>query len=74
MELDVAKVPSSIYSSRMRYAVTPEQEKEIANYVNRQKTTRAKRNHLYVPCRCSATPGIPYRGRAAGPIKAEQRE
>ena len=49
LNLDVKKVPSHLKSSKLRYALTPEQEKEIAAYINRQKTTRAKRNHLYFP-------------------------
>lgn len=48
LDLTVPKVKTSINSSRMRYALTPEQEKAITAYITRHRTTRAKRNHLYV--------------------------
>ena len=49
LKLEVLQVPTSIQSAKVRYALTSEQEKEIGQYLKRQKTTRIKRNHLYFP-------------------------
>lgn len=49
LKLDIQQVPSSIQSAKQRYAITQEQEREIDQYLKRQKTTRIKRNHLYAP-------------------------
>lgn len=47
LKLDIQQVPSSIQSAKQRYAITQEQEREISQYLKRQKMTRIKRNHLY---------------------------
>lgn len=49
LKLDIQQVPSSIQSAKQRYAITQEQERELSQYLKRQKMTRIKRNHLYVP-------------------------
>lgn len=47
--LDIQSVPLTVHSAKQRYAVTPEQEQAIGTYLKQQKSTRSKRNHLYVP-------------------------
>lgn len=49
LQMDVPMIPSSINSKRMRYALTKEQEQQLSEYISQQKSTRAKRNHLYFP-------------------------
>ncbi|MGB6409243.1 MAG: hypothetical protein WBF39_17340 [Planococcus donghaensis] len=49
LNLDIQSVPLTVQSAKQRYAVTPEQEQAIGNYLKQQKSTRSKRNHLYVP-------------------------
>lgn len=49
LNLDIQSVPLTVQSAKQRYAVTTEQEQEIGNYLKQQKSTRSKRNHLYVP-------------------------
>lgn len=49
LNLNIQLVPSSIQSAKQRYAITEEQERQIGQYLKRQKTTRIKRNHLYFP-------------------------
>lgn len=49
LNLDIQSVPLTMQSAKHRYAVTIEQEQAIANYLKQQKSTRSKRNHLYVP-------------------------
>ncbi|RAZ73456.1 helix-turn-helix domain-containing protein [Planococcus halotolerans] len=49
LDLDIQSVPLTVQSAKQRYAVTPEQEQAIGNYLKQQKSTRSKRNHLYVP-------------------------
>lgn len=49
LKLDIRQVPSSIQSTKQRYAITEAQEREISRHLKRQKTTRIKRNHLYAP-------------------------
>lgn len=49
LNLEIQSVPLTVQSAKQRYAVTPEQEQAIGNYLKQQKSTRAKRNHLYVP-------------------------
>lgn len=49
MNLQVPMVPSNPYSSRMRFAITSEYEEQILSYLYRQKSSRAKKNHLYIP-------------------------
>lgn len=49
LKLDIQQVPSSIQSAKQRYAITEEQERQIGQYLKRQKMTRIKRNHLYFP-------------------------
>lgn len=47
LKLDIQQVPNSIQSAKQRYAITQEQERELSQYLKRQKMTRIKRNHLY---------------------------
>lgn len=47
--LDIQSVPLTVHSAKQRYAVTQEQEQAIGAYLKQQKSTRFKRNHLYVP-------------------------
>lgn len=49
LKLDIQSVPLTVQSAKQRYAVTQEQEQAIGNYLKQQKSTRSKRNHLYVP-------------------------
>ncbi|MBD8015047.1 helix-turn-helix domain-containing protein [Planococcus wigleyi] len=49
LTLDIQSVPLTVHSAKQRYAVTKEQEQEIGAYLKQQKSTRSKRNHLYVP-------------------------
>ncbi|WKA60349.1 helix-turn-helix domain-containing protein [Planococcus shenhongbingii] len=49
LSLDIQSVPSSFQSTKLRYAITKAQEREIGQYLKRQKGTRSKRNHLYSP-------------------------
>lgn len=49
LNLDVPMVRRSIYSNIMRYSLTQDQERQLTEYLSRQKVTRAKRNHLYYP-------------------------
>lgn len=49
LNLDIQSVPLTVQSAKQRYAVTQEQEQAIGTYLKQQKSTRAKRNHLYVP-------------------------
>ncbi|RLQ84882.1 helix-turn-helix domain-containing protein [Planomicrobium sp. Y74] len=49
LNLDIQSVPLTVQSAKQRYAVTQEQEQAIGNYLKQQKSTRTKRNHLYVP-------------------------
>lgn len=49
LNLDIQSVPLTVQSAKQRYAVTTEQEQAIGAYLKQQKSTRSKRNHLYVP-------------------------
>lgn len=49
LDMNVEMVRSSIKSDNKRYSLTPEQERQLTEYLGRQRTTRAKRNHLYYP-------------------------
>lgn len=49
LDLTVPMVRTGIRSNRMRYALTPEQERQLTDFLSKQRTTRAKRNHLYFP-------------------------
>lgn len=49
LNLEIQSVPLTIQSAKHRYAVTTEQAQEIGRYLKQQKSTRSKRNHLYVP-------------------------
>lgn len=49
LQLDIPRVRTSVYSNKMRYSLTKDQERQLTEYLGRQKTTRAKRNHLYYP-------------------------
>lgn len=49
LNLEIQSVPLTVQSVKQRYAVTKEQEQAIGNYLKQQKSTRAKRNHLYIP-------------------------
>lgn len=49
LNLDIQSVPLTVQSAKQRYAVTQEQEQAIGAYMKQQKSTRSKRNHLYVP-------------------------
>lgn len=47
--MEVEMVRSSIKSDNKRYSLSHEQELQLTEYLSRQRTTRAKRNHLYYP-------------------------
>ena len=49
LNLDIQSVSLTVQSAKQRYAVTKEQEQAIGVYLKQQKSTRSKRNHLYVP-------------------------
>ena len=49
LNLEIQSVPLTVQSAKHRYAVTQEQEQAIGTYLKQQKSTRSKRNHLYVP-------------------------
>lgn len=49
LNLEIQSVPLTVQSAKQRYAVTTEQEQAIGNYLKQQKSTRSKRNHLYMP-------------------------
>lgn len=49
LQLNVEMVRTSIKSDKQRYSLTPEQQRQITEYISRQRTTRAKRNHLFYP-------------------------
>ena len=48
LNLEIRSIPLAVQSAKHRYAVTKEQEQEIGSYLNQQKSTRSKRNHLYI--------------------------
>lgn len=48
LNLEIQSIPLTVQSTKHRYAVTKEQEQELGNYLNQQKSTRSKRNHLYI--------------------------
>lgn len=47
LNLNVESVPTSIRSISRRFAINPEQEKQISDYLRNKKISRPKRNHLY---------------------------
>ena len=49
LNLEIQAVPLTVQSAKHRYAVTTEQEQAIGTYLKQQKSTRSKRNHLYIP-------------------------
>jgi len=49
LNLEIQSIPLTVQSAKYRYAVTKEQEQAIGTYLKQQKSTRSKRNHLYLP-------------------------
>lgn len=47
LNLKVNKVPIVLYATRERYALSPEQEHQIKEYLNQDQTIRPRRNYLY---------------------------
>lgn len=48
LDLEIQSVPLAVQSAKYRYAITKEQEQVIETYLKQQKSTRSKRNHLYI--------------------------
>ncbi|AQQ55392.1 MerR family DNA-binding transcriptional regulator [Planococcus lenghuensis] len=49
LALEIPVVKSSFQRTGQRYAITPEQERQIVEYLRYEKPTRPKRNRLYIP-------------------------